>query len=37
VLLVHGEPPAQAALIAKLTEHGFARVHAPGPDEKIRV
>jgi metallo-beta-lactamase family protein len=37
VLLVHGEPPAQAALIAKLTEHEFARVHAPGPDEKIRV
>jgi hypothetical protein len=37
VLLVHGEPPAQAALIAKLTEHKFARVQAPGPDEKIRV
>jgi len=37
VLLVHGEPPAQAALIAKLTEHGFATVQAPGPDEKIRV
>lgn len=37
VLLVHGEPPAQTALIAKLTERGFSTVHAPGPDEKIRV
>jgi metallo-beta-lactamase family protein len=37
VLLVHGEPPAQAALIAELTKHGFATVQAPGPDEKIRV
>jgi metallo-beta-lactamase family protein len=37
VLLVHGEPPAQAALIAELGKHGFATVQAPGPDEKIRV
>ena len=37
VLLVHGEPPAQAALMAKLAEHKFATVQAPGPDEKIRV
>ena len=37
VLLVHGEPPAQAALIAELTKHGFATVQAPGPDEKIRI
>jgi metallo-beta-lactamase family protein len=37
VLLVHGEPPAQAALIAELTKHGFTTVQAPGPEEKIRV
>jgi metallo-beta-lactamase family protein len=37
VLLVHGEPPAQAALTAELTKRGFAQVSAPGPDEKIRV
>ena len=37
VLLVHGEPPAQAALMAELAAHGFASVQAPGPDEKIRV
>jgi metallo-beta-lactamase family protein len=37
VLLVHGEPPAQAALIAELAKHGFATVLAPAPDDKIRV
>jgi metallo-beta-lactamase family protein len=37
VVLVHGEPPAQAALIAKLTERGFPTVTAPGPGERIRL
>jgi metallo-beta-lactamase family protein len=37
ILLVHGEPPAQAALSAELNKRGFAQVMTPGPDEKIRV
>jgi metallo-beta-lactamase family protein len=37
ILLVHGEPPAQAALTAELSKRGFAQVLTPGPDEKIRV
>jgi metallo-beta-lactamase family protein len=37
VLLVHGEPPAQAVLLAELGKLDFANVKAPGPDEKIRV
>jgi metallo-beta-lactamase family protein len=37
VVLVHGEPPAQAALIAKLTERGFPTVLAPGPGERLRL
>ena len=37
VVLVHGEPPAQAALLGKLTEAGFPTVSAPGPGEKIRL
>ena len=37
VLLVHGEPPAQAVLMAELAKLEFANVKAPGPDEKIRV
>jgi metallo-beta-lactamase family protein len=37
VLLVHGEPPAQAALTAKLQEAGFPTVRSPVPGEKVRV
>ena len=37
VALVHGEPPAQAALMAKLAEQGFPTVIAPGPGERIRL
>jgi metallo-beta-lactamase family protein len=37
VVLVHGEPPAQAALLAKLTEHGFPNVSAPGPGDRMRL
>ena len=37
VVLVHGEPPAQAALLGKLSEAGFPTVSAPGPGEKIRL
>lgn len=37
VILVHGEPPAQAALTAKLTEQGFPTVITPSPGDKIRV
>jgi len=37
VVLVHGEPPAQAALTAKLAERGFPTVTAPAPGEKLRL
>ena len=37
VLLVHGEPPAQATLTAKLEELGFPNVLAPVPGEKLRL
>jgi metallo-beta-lactamase family protein len=37
VVLVHGEPPAQAALIAKLTVLGFPNVSAPGPGDRMRL
>jgi metallo-beta-lactamase family protein len=37
VILVHGEPPAQAALTAKLAEQGFPTVITPGPGDKIRI
>lgn len=37
IALVHGEPPAQATLMAKLTEQGYPTVTAPGPGEKIRL
>ena len=37
VALVHGEPPAQAALTAKLAEAGFPNVLAPVPGEKLRL
>jgi metallo-beta-lactamase family protein len=37
VFLVHGEPPAQTALAAKLAEQGFPSVHCPSPGEKIRI
>jgi metallo-beta-lactamase family protein len=37
VVLVHGEPPAQAALLAKLTERGFPNVSAPGPGDRMRL
>jgi metallo-beta-lactamase family protein len=37
IALVHGEPPAQATLMAKLAEQGYPTVTAPGPGEKIRL
>jgi metallo-beta-lactamase family protein len=37
ILLVHGEPPAQAVLTAELNKRGFAQVMTPAQDEKIRV
>ena len=37
VVLVHGEPPAQAVLMGKLSALGFPTVTAPGPGEKIRL
>ncbi len=37
VALVHGEPPAQKALIAALEERGFPEVRAPAPGESMPV
>jgi len=37
IVLVHGEPPAQAALTSKLQEAGFPNVIAPFPGEKLRL
>jgi metallo-beta-lactamase family protein len=37
VVLVHGEPPAQDVLMAKLAERGFPTVVAPSPGDKIRL
>jgi metallo-beta-lactamase family protein len=37
VILVHGEPPAQDALMAKLAEQGFPTVSTPSPGTKIRL
>lgn len=37
IVLVHGEPPAQATLMSKLGELGFPTVSAPGPGERIRL
>lgn len=37
VALVHGEPPAQSALIDRLENEGFPDVHAPAPRERMRV
>ena len=37
VVLVHGEPPAQDALAARLAERGFPTVTAPNPGERIRL
>jgi metallo-beta-lactamase family protein len=37
VALVHGEPPAQDALKAKLTALGFSTVTTPVPGEKLRL
>jgi metallo-beta-lactamase family protein len=37
VALVHGEPPAQAALRAELLSRGFASVTAPAIGERLRV
>ncbi len=37
VILVHGEPPAQAALKTELLNRQFTTVAVPGPGEKIRV
>jgi metallo-beta-lactamase family protein len=35
VVLVHGEPPAQAALAAVLAKHGFTNVVAPAAGERL--
>jgi metallo-beta-lactamase family protein len=37
VALVHGEPKAQNALIAKMKERGVADVHAPPPGTTLEV
>jgi metallo-beta-lactamase family protein len=37
VVLVHGEPPAQEALMGKLAEAEFPTVMAPAPGEKLRL
>jgi metallo-beta-lactamase family protein len=37
VALVHGEPPAQAAFMAKLGELGFTTVIAPAPGDRLRL
>jgi metallo-beta-lactamase family protein len=37
VILVHGEPPAQAVLMGKLAALGFPTVTAPGPGERLRL
>jgi metallo-beta-lactamase family protein len=37
VVLVHGEPPAQAALSAELGKRGFPTVRAPAPLERLRL
>jgi metallo-beta-lactamase family protein len=37
VVLVHGEPPAQHALAAKLEERGFPTVRSPKPGEIITL
>jgi metallo-beta-lactamase family protein len=37
IVLVHGEPPAQNTLVAKLGEQGFPTVIAPSPGEKLRL
>jgi hypothetical protein len=34
---VHGEPPAQNTLMAKLAELGFPTVTAPSPGDKLRL
>jgi metallo-beta-lactamase family protein len=37
VILVHGEPPAQDALRARLSERGFPTVHVPAPGDIVEV
>lgn len=37
VILVHGEPPAQAALKTELLNRQFSTVLVPGPGDKVRV
>jgi metallo-beta-lactamase family protein len=37
VILVHGEPPAQAALAAALGARGFPTVDIPGPGDRLRL
>lgn len=37
VLLVHGEPNAQAALSQALSSRGFASVMAPAPGDRVRL
>jgi metallo-beta-lactamase family protein len=37
VALVHGEPPAQQALLRELLARGFARVTAPAVGDRLRV
>jgi metallo-beta-lactamase family protein len=36
-ILVHGEPSAQAALTAKLSEQGISSIVSPGPGERLRL
>ncbi|HTR50362.1 MAG TPA: MBL fold metallo-hydrolase [Kofleriaceae bacterium] len=37
VFLVHGEAPAQVALVRHLAERGFASVTTPGPGDRARL
>ena len=37
VILVHGEPGAQAALMKELDERGFPTVDAPSAGQRIRL
>jgi metallo-beta-lactamase family protein len=37
VLLVHGEPPAQAALAAVLAQHGFSDLSTPAPGDRVAL
>jgi metallo-beta-lactamase family protein len=37
VILVHGDPPAQAALSRELAARGFPTVNTPAPGERVRL